>query len=96
MVAHVTNRDELEQLSSKELHDRAMKRARRHLDVRFIWQVIQMTPAAEMAAGETREAERDALHWSTQVTEALNADEDGQLADALRPVYIDYLVNHGG
>jgi hypothetical protein len=88
----MTDRHELEQLSSKELHDRAMKHALRHLDVRFLWRLIEMTPAAEMAAGESEDAERDVQHWSSQVTEAINADEDGQLADALRPVYIDYLV----
>ena len=91
----MTDRHELEQLSSQELHDRAMKRARHHLDVKFLWNVIQMTPAAEMAAGESDEAERDALHWSTQVTEAINHDTDNKLADALRPVYIDYLAEHG-
>ena len=92
----MTTRQELEQLSSQELHERAMKRALRHLDVKFLWRLIQMTPAAEMAAGETREAERDVQHWSTQITEALNADEDGKLADALRPVYIEYLSQNGG
>ena len=88
----MTDRHELEQLSSKELHDRAITHALRHLDVRFLWRLIEMTPAAEMAAGESEDAERDVQHWSSQVTEAINADEDGQLADALRPVYIDYLV----
>jgi hypothetical protein len=90
----MTDAHELEQLSSKELHDRAMRRALRHLDVKFLWQLIQMTPAAEMAADEPDEAERDVQHWSTQVTEAFNADEDGKLADALRPVYIEYLSQH--
>ena len=88
----MTDRHELEQLSSQELHDRAMKRARHHLDVKFFWRLIQMTPAAEMAAGEPDEAERDVLHWSTQAAEAVNADKDDKLVDALRPVYIDYLA----
>ena len=90
-VARVTDRAELEQLSTKELHDRAMKRARRHLDVKFLWEIISMTPAAEMAAGQPEDAERDALHISRQVGEALHADQDGRLGDALRPIYIDYL-----
>lgn len=90
----MTDQQELEQLSSQELHDRAMRRALRHLDVKFLWRLVQMTPAAEMAAGETREARRDAEHWSSQIAEAINADEDGKLADALRPVYIEYLTKH--
>jgi hypothetical protein len=90
----MTDRHELEQLSSKELHDRAMHRALRHLDVKFLWQLMQMTPAAEMAAGQPEDAERDALHISRQVSDAINADEEGRLADALRPIYIDYLSKH--
>ena len=91
----MTDPHELEQLSSQELHDRAMKRALTHFDVKFLWRLIQMTPAAEMAAGEPDEATYDAQHAASQVAEALNADEDGRLADALRPVYIDYLAEKG-
>ena len=36
--------EELDQLSSKELHDRAVHRARRHLDVRFYWEILSAIP----------------------------------------------------
>ena len=44
--------DPLEQLSSKELHDLALRRARRHLDVGFLWQLMKVLPAAEAATGD--------------------------------------------
>jgi hypothetical protein len=53
-----------------------------------------MIPAAEVAAGELEEAERDAQNAIAQITDALRADKDGKLAEALRPVYIDYLAGH--
>jgi hypothetical protein len=87
--------EELDELSSQELHDRAMQRARRHLDVRFLWRVVEMTPAAEVASGELEEAELDAERSSAQLADALRADHDGELLDSLRPVYIDYLLKHG-
>jgi hypothetical protein len=94
LSATVSTREELEQLPTSELHDRAMHRARRHLDAKFLWRVIEMVPAARMAAGEPEDAERDTLHVSAQVSEAFTADTDGKLATALRPVYIDYLAEH--
>jgi hypothetical protein len=94
MEGHVPTREELERLSSQELHNLAMKRALKHLDVKFLWNLVEMVPAAELAAGEERNAEQDAFHASTQIADALNADGDGRLAEALRPVYIDYLASH--
>jgi hypothetical protein len=42
----VSTTDDLDQLSSRELHDRAVKHARRHLDVKFFWNLIERLPAA--------------------------------------------------
>ena len=86
--------EELDRLSSQELHDRALHYARRHLDVKFFWRLIEAVPAAEAGSGDVHEAEAMVQHASTQITDALNADEHGELADALRPIYIDYLLKH--
>jgi len=51
--------DPLERLTSKELHDLAVSRAKRHLDVRFFWRLMELLPVAEAAAGELKEAEAD-------------------------------------
>jgi hypothetical protein len=89
----MSRRDELEALSSQELHDRAVDRAKKHLDVKFLWNLMQMVPAAEAAAGEPEQADYDVAHWSGQVADTFRED-DGKLSDALRPVYLDYLEKH--
>jgi hypothetical protein len=89
----MSRRDELEALSSQELHDRAVKRAEKHLDVKFLWNLMKMVPAAEASVGQADQADYDVLHWSGQVADTFR-DDDGALSDALRPVYIDYLLEH--
>lgn len=84
--------EELDSLTSRELHDRATKRAERHLDVRFFWRLLETAPAAEAASGDLGEAESDVQHWSGQVRDALNDDEPA--LDARRALYIDYLLEH--
>jgi hypothetical protein len=85
--------EELDQLSSRELHDRAVARAKRHLDVRFFWDLLQITPAAEVSAGDVREAEEDVAHWSLQVHNAVK-DEPEDAVDGRRAFYLDYLMRH--
>lgn len=82
--------DELENLSSKELHDRAVEQAVRHLDVGFLWRLLRAIPAAEAAAGHPDQAEADVSHLSSIVNELVHSG-DGAVADALRPIYLDYL-----
>lgn len=82
--------DELENLTSKELHDRAMERAVRHLDVGFLWRLLRAIPAAEAATGHPDQAEADVSHLSAILNELVHSGE-GEVADVLRPLYIDYL-----
>jgi hypothetical protein len=89
----MARRDELEALTSKELHDRAVARATKHLDVKFLWNLMKLVPAAEAGAGEEGQADYDVAHWSGQVADTFR-DDDGRLSDALRPVYLDYLEQH--
>ena len=85
--------EDLDKLSTRELHDRAVRRAERHLDVRFLWSLLQSIPAAEAAAGDTGEAEYDMQFAKGLLSDALNSG-DGQLGEALRPLFIDYLRRH--
>jgi len=87
----VTDRAELEQLSSKELHDRALHHAKTHLDVGFLWRLLEAIPAAEAVSGSEGEAEQDVLSLTERINDLLHADE-GALADALRPLYLEYLA----
>jgi hypothetical protein len=98
----MATREDLEKLSSKELHDRAMKVARHHLDVKFLWELMRMMPAAEAAAGNAQATDEDIagspglFDVPLGMVEDLMRDDEGPLADALRPVYLDYLEAHTG
>lgn len=84
----------LERLSSSELHDMALHRARRHLDVKFLWNLMQLLPTAEASVGELNEAETNVLRLSAHIDDVTEAG-NGPVADALRPYYIEYLTRHG-
>jgi hypothetical protein len=86
--------DGLDQLSSKELHDLAVDRARRHLDLRFFWNLMEVLPVAEAAAGELGEAEADLATIIAHVDDITDSGK-GEIADLLRPFYLDYLRRHG-
>jgi hypothetical protein len=86
-------RDELDALSSRELHNLAVRRALHHVDVEFLWQLLRAIPAAEASEGHTSEAGRDVTHLSVLIDDAIDAG-DGDVAEALRPLYLDYLVRH--
>lgn len=90
----MTDDDGLDQADSSTLHDLAVARAKRHLDVRFFWNLIEVLPAAEASVGELGEAEDDVDHLSAHVDDLKNSGT-GATADALRPFYIDYLRRHG-
>jgi hypothetical protein len=88
------NRDELETLSSKELHDRAVSVARRRMDLGFLWDLVRYVPAAEAAAGNLRAAEIDVASLSSLLGDVAHSGE-GEVAENLRPLYIEYLEKHG-
>jgi len=91
----VSTFDELDALSSRELHDRAVRRAVHHLDVEFLWDLLRAIPAAEASEGHDNEAGRDISKVTALLGDAIDSGE-GDVADALRPLYLDYLVKHGG
>jgi hypothetical protein len=86
--------DGLEQLSSEELHDLAVKRARKHLDAKFFWNLMKYLPAAEAAAGEWEDMENDVDRISGHLDDITDSGR-GEVADNLRPFYIEYLRDHG-
>jgi hypothetical protein len=85
---------EYDQLSSRELHDLAVRHARRHVDIRFFWQLMEVLPAAQAAAGDLREAEADVAQTSAHLNDITGAGR-GEVAEVLRPFYIDYLTRKG-
>ena len=89
----MTTRQELDALSSRELHDLATRRAIRHVDVEFLWELLRAIPAAEAAEGHPAHAGMDINKVSALLSDAVTSGET-DVADALRPLYIDYLLKH--
>lgn len=85
--------DDLDKLSTHELHDRAVRRAERHVDVKFFWDLLELIPAAEAASGDTGEADYDIQFSKGLISDAIHSG-DGALGEALRPVFVDYLRKH--
>jgi hypothetical protein len=90
----VTTFEELDALPSRDLHDRAVKRAERHLDVKFFWRLLEEMPAAQAAGGDAGNSEDEVAHWSRQVLDLLRHDDAAM--NVRRPIYIDYLLRHSG
>jgi hypothetical protein len=86
----VSRREELERLSSEELHDLAVRRAVKHVDVGFFWRLLGAIPAAEAAVGRLDKAEADVGGLLARLDDISDSGK-GELAEALRPLYLDYL-----
>jgi hypothetical protein len=84
---------DLESLSSRELHDLAVRRAVHHLDAGFLWQLLREIPAARAAAGQEDAATADVAKASALIADALDSGA-GEIAEELRPMYIAYLEKH--
>jgi hypothetical protein len=80
-------------MSAHELHDLAMRRALHHADVGFLWQLLREIPAAEAAEGNPGRTGADLYRFSALISDALGSGE-GETAEALRPLYLDYLEKH--
>ena len=86
--------DRLDALSSKELHDRAVRYALRHLDLPFFFRLMEALPVAEAATGDIDRAEADALTLRAHIDDVTDSGQ-GEVAELLRPLYLDYLREHG-
>jgi hypothetical protein len=86
--------DRLDALSSKQLHDRAVRYALRHLDIPFFVRLMKALPVAEAAAGDLDAAEADAMTLRAHIDDVTDSGE-GEVAELLRPLYLDYLRGHG-
>ena len=86
--------DELDKLSSHELRERATKLARHRMDLKFFWNLIETIPAAEEAESRPDKLATDVEASWTWVDDLLHPDS--KMEDALRPVFLDYLRQHGG
>ena len=91
----MTSRGDLEALSTKELHEREIESARRRLDVGFLWKLVKALPVAEELVGDDERSKVDIVRPLALINDFMDAGE-GELGEALRPMYVDYLVEHSG
>jgi hypothetical protein len=89
----VATREELELLSTKELYERAIDRAKHHLDVGFLWDLVKALPVAEEVIGDDERSKVDIARPLALINDLYDAGE-GELGEALRPMYVDYLEEH--
>jgi hypothetical protein len=90
----MTEDDGLDRLSPEALHDLAVSYAKRHLDVKFFWELMRLLPTAEAAAGALDEAEADVMRLSAHIDDVTDSGR-GEVADLLSPFYLEYLRRHG-
>ena len=86
-------RAELEALSTGQLYRQACRRALGRLDAGFFWSVLRAIPAAEAAAGDVEHANADVSSSIMRLGDLRHAGE-GELGEALKPLYVDYLAAH--
>jgi len=89
----MTTREELELLSTKDLYDRAIERAKHHLDVGFLWDLVKALPVAEEVIGDDERSKVDIARPLALINDLYDAGE-GDLGEVLRPMYVDYLEEH--
>jgi hypothetical protein len=90
----MTTFEELNALSSKELHDRATSRAKKHFDIGFFWEIAKILPAAESAIGNEDQASADIFKIGSLFRDFFEAEDGDDHLEALRPFFIEYLEEH--
>ena len=91
----MVTRAELEAMPIKELYDRAMETARKHVDVGFLWEVVKALPVAEEVIGDDQRSKVDILRPLALINDFLYDSDSGAVGEALRPLYVDYLMEKG-
>ena len=90
----MTTREALEAMPIDQLHDRTMKVARHRLDVGFLWDLVKALPVAEEVAGDDQRSKVDIMRPLALLNDLVRDTDEGALGEALRPMYVDYLLEH--
>jgi hypothetical protein len=87
-------REELEATPTKELHTLALAVAKHRLDVGFVWDLVKALPVAEEVVGDDDRSKIDIVRPTAMLNDLLYDSGEGELGEVLRPLYIDYLLEH--
>jgi hypothetical protein len=93
-MAEVPSVEELDELSTDELRQRAFDRAEDRHDVGFFWDLYNHVPGAETAAGEDASSGHitgSIAELVTGLREVMGREDVGELEPLFRARFIDYL-----
>ncbi len=85
-------REDLETLTSHELHERAVGTGKAEGDIDWLWGLLVSIPAAEGQLGELDDSGLDIAHVISALNGYVRADRSTE--ETLRPHYVDYLLEH--
>jgi len=88
----VITREDLETMTSRDLHDRAIGTAKAEDDLDWLWHLLRSIPRAEDEVGDLEDSGMDMLRTVSAINGYARADRD--LPDTLRLEYVDYLLEH--
>jgi hypothetical protein len=88
----VITREDLETLTSGDLHDRALGMARSERDLAWLHRLLRSIPAAGDELGDLEDSEMDLAGTVSAINGYVRADRD--LPDVLRTQHVDYLLEH--
>jgi hypothetical protein len=85
-------REDLDELSSPQLQERAVGMARAQGDLDWLWHLLGSIPGAEGQLGEFDDSGLDAAHLISAINGYIRSDRSAE--ETLRPQCIDYLLAH--
>ena len=91
-MGRVITREDLETLTSPQLHEQALALAKTQQDVDWLWQLLGSIPATEGQLGDLDNSGLDVASLITAINGFTRADRSAD--DALRPQYVAYLAEH--
>jgi hypothetical protein len=88
----VITREDLETMTSRDLHDRAIGTAKAEGDLDWLWHLLRSLPAVEGEVGDLEDSGMDMLSTVSAINRYARADR--HLPGTLRSQYVDYLLEH--
>ena len=85
-------REDLETMTSRDLHDRAIGTAKAEGDLDWLWHLLRSMPAAEGEVGDLEDSGMDMASTVSAINGYTRVDRD--LPGTLRSQYVDYLLEH--
>jgi hypothetical protein len=84
--------DDLETLTSRQLHERAIDLAKAGGDLDWLWHLLGSIPSAEGQLGELDDSGLDVASVISAINARIRTDPSAQ--EILRPEYVAYLLEH--